>query len=703
MKTIKTDFGVGITAIAGYDYSVPQLLDARSFAEKREEMDLVTDDPDYRFATNKLASGLLVYCAEDHHLYMFEGFDDEDRRVWTQVNISSEELADIINQTVEGDLTAINQKIESLTNNVDSLTNNVDSLTNNVNSLTNNVDSLTNNFNSLSENVTVQLTNLSTEINDIRTFADQTFVSALANYLSSYLTDNKYVTENYLTSNYYDINDINNTVSTINNEITDIKTEIVNINKTINNLSTKIENLNESYFTELITNIINDLDGFSDDLRWEYLLPIVPKTAKYDTIEASTIAVRSRELDATQELTIASAEYDNINYAVYKKADIDRAVNIYYFTPRSSNVRGYGFSLSSDYRADHNYRVTFGCFASFQCQIYSMQIALGLRLDSSDGSYTQEQWGSYEMFDDKESVENYNINYAANSDDNLGFTNVMQLTGAELNRFKGAAMLVPYVKIEDHDTVYSHQKEYQTFFYVNNLNLIAATLKIEDITVGEVTYPQRMLYENGFIIEHSKTQRVGINTSATDGILQEWRKGDTIARMCSTGFRQTFDGTHFFGMGVLLYGVLPVNGDQTPNTYFYWPYTNRDDVKATGATMRRVDRYFYSQYFDPAKITLGTPFGLADGAHGFIINMPVKINNNDIVLCSFMPFDDDCYNSQWPYTIDGDGGTAGGHRYINYDVRGADKQLCFFGADDHSTNPLRGVINFVVYRPILTN
>ena len=307
------------------------------------------------------------------------------------------------------------------------------------------------------------------------------------------------------------------------------------------------------------------------------------------------------------------------------------------------------------------------------------------------------------MFDDKESVENYNINYAANSDDNLGFTNVMQLTGAELNRFKGAAMLVPYVKIEDHDTVDSHQKEYQTFFYVNNLNLIAATLKIEDVTVGEVTYPQRMLYENGLIIEHSKTQRVGINTSATDGILQEWRKGDMIARMCSTGFRQTFDGTHFFGMGVLLYGVLPVNGDQTPNTYFYWPYTNRDDVKATGATMRRVDRYFYSQYFDPAKITLGTPFGLADGAHGFIINMPVKINNNDIVLCSFMPFDDDCYNSQWPYTIDGDGGTAGGHRYINYDVRGADKQLCFFGADDHSTNPLRGVINFVVYRPILTN
>src|SRR5574344_385711 len=82
IETTETVFGKGLTVNAAFDYATPALLDARSYVNRLEQM----QEGEHDLFDNKLASGLLVYCAEDNKVYVFEGHDKNDNhRVWTAV------------------------------------------------------------------------------------------------------------------------------------------------------------------------------------------------------------------------------------------------------------------------------------------------------------------------------------------------------------------------------------------------------------------------------------------------------------------------------------------------------------------------------------------------------------------------------------------------------------------------------------------
>src|SRR5574344_2095547 len=253
IETTETVFGKGLTVNAAFDYATPALLDARSYVNRLEQM----QEGEHDLFDNKLASGLLVYCAEDNKVYVFEGHDKNDNhRVWTALCTFDElnELEKFFNEQW-------------------------------TNLYYNTISDLYQKFGEINGIAQEGLG----RVKELETFVDH-FHTDFREFQSDVFR--KYVTweriKVYLQSVYSTKEEINNTISEfytstvqtyINNKVTELTEQINNIDLSDYYNKTEIKNILEDFKSELA--------DLADDLRWEYLLSIVPKDKSYESIRES--------------------------------------------------------------------------------------------------------------------------------------------------------------------------------------------------------------------------------------------------------------------------------------------------------------------------------------------------------------------------------------------------------------------------------
>lgn len=256
IETTETVFGKGLTVNAAFDYATPALLDARSYVNRLEQM----QEGEHDLFDNKLASGLLVYCAEDNKVYVFEGHDKNDNhRVWTAL-CTFDELNEL------GKF--FNEQWTNLYNNT--------------------ISDLYQKFGEINGIAQEGLG----RVKELETFVDHFHTDFREFQSEVFEVFYKYVTweriKVYLQSVYSTKEEINNTISEfytstvqtyINNKVTELTEQINNIDLSDYYNKTEIKNILEDFKSELA--------DLADDLRWEYLLSIVPKDKSYESIRES--------------------------------------------------------------------------------------------------------------------------------------------------------------------------------------------------------------------------------------------------------------------------------------------------------------------------------------------------------------------------------------------------------------------------------
>lgn len=536
IETTETVFGKGLTVNAAFDYATPALLDARSYVNRLEQM----QEGEHDLFDNKLASGLLVYCAEDNKVYVFEGHDKNDNhRVWTALCTFDElnELGKFFN--------------EQWTN--------------------------------LYNNTISDLYQKFGEVNGIaqeglgRVKKLETFVDHFHTYFSEFQSEvfDKYVTweriEVYLQNEYSTKEEINNTISEfytstvqtyINNKVTELTEQINNIDLSDYYNKTEIKNILEDFKSELA--------DLTDDLRWEYLLSIVPKDKSYESIRESVVHTSNpitgnyiKQYNLEQDLSKASKD-EKLSSELKRLLKGDKP-----FFVLAQLTKNVGTVAAGEYT-----KCNFKCHIAHKYALHTFDMDVSLLhvvtvngeikscypITDGDGmcqintpvthewinngvtrKYEYSYYGGWHISADNTN-NNIDINHDFKSNDVVGNYLIARVDNIYERDYDGISP----------DDWYVWEGEHLTDFPENTMLFNSDKVELQISVDAEQDKDQRReLYTNGLILKNSNRRYIGLNCN--DGI--EYQHNKSIQRIDANGFKQSFCGAAPVGFNIIIAGV----------------------------------------------------------------------------------------------------------------------------------------------------